>query len=146
MADSNRCISLKQHDCNWFADYIAPPHNYRLFPGQVNACILQEFHYPQRGARLEQGAADNKPSNIIWIKAVHIFLRIDCLQYAFFIEMMRKRELHKDAVDLMVLIQLGYLPEQFCGSNVFMKCVLVGTNAYIFTCLAFCLNIQYRGL
>src|SRR3972149_6052302 len=104
MADGDGGVPLEKHKGEWFADYVAPSDDYRLFPGKRNACRVKQFHDSLRRARLKSGPSGYKPSDVIGVKTVNVFFRRHGLNDRMLVKMSGKRELNKDAVDRRVVI------------------------------------------
>jgi hypothetical protein len=64
----------------------------------------------KRGA-LRQGA------DVLGVEAVDVLLGRDRLKHLFFVEVLGQRQLHQDAVDGRVGIQLGDLVEHLAGRH-----------------------------
>src|SRR3990172_5648602 len=104
MADGDGGVPLEKHKGEGFADYVAPSDNYRLFPRKRNACCIKQFHDSLRRARLKSGPSGYKPSDVIGVKTVNVFLGRYGQNDRMLVNMSGKRELKKDTVDRRVVI------------------------------------------
>ena len=75
--------------------------------------MSEQLHNARRCAGRKREVADHDFSDIDGVKRVHILGGVDGKQYFFFIEMLRQRQLHKNAVHRRIGVQLGNQREQF---------------------------------
>ncbi len=75
--------------------------------------MLQEFQDAIGRAWRENRAADDKPADIVKVKAVDIFIRRYGAQDAGHVERSRQRQLDQNAVHRRVLVELGDLGNDF---------------------------------
>ena len=87
------------------ADDIAGTHDYNVLALNLNAFVGQKLKNAVRGAGSEQCLADNKPTDVGEVEAVHVLRGVDGLQDPPHLDVVGERQLNQDPVHALTRVQ-----------------------------------------
>ena len=83
-------------------------------------------------------------ADIFGVERVHVLFRVDMLHDERFVQVLRQRRLHQNAVDLRVCVQLFDKRQKLLLRGVFRQDVFLGVNAGLGAGLAFVTHVDFR--
>ena len=90
---------LHQQERHRLADDVRPPQHDRSGPLGLDPAVLEQLLHAQRGAGDEPGPADGQQAGVLGVEAVDVLARVDPLDDPSFVDVVRQRQLHEEAVD-----------------------------------------------
>ena len=112
MTYGNRAVLFKQQKRLGLADDIRAPHDHALLALDRNTTALKQYHHTRRRARKKIVVADHNTPHIIGVEGIYILFGVDSEQDLFLIKVLRQGQLHQNAVNALVMIQLVDQREQ----------------------------------
>ena len=100
-------ITLGKQHCQGLADNIASPHHHGVFPGHRNIRPAQELLDTMRRAGQKPGTPLGYPADILGVKRIHILEWVNRVKHPDRGDSIGERQLNKDPVDGVVLVQPG---------------------------------------
>ena len=145
MADRDRAVAVQEQHRHRLADDIAAADNDAAFAFDHNTGRADQLDDAGRRAGQERVVADHDPPHVVRVEGVDILARVDMLNHELFVQMLRQRGLHENAVDFFIRIQLFDQCEQlflrrFRGQN-----VLFGIDTRFRARLFLVVHIDLRG-
>jgi len=104
---------------------------------EIGASAFQQGHDALRRAWAQQRHALGQAADIVGVEAVHIFIRTDALEQQRGVQVLGQRQLHQDAVDGRVFVELVDQGEQIGLAGLGRQVVGAGEEADFFAILAF---------
>ncbi|MOA12084.1 hypothetical protein D3C78_1320500 [compost metagenome] len=77
-----------------------------MFTRNFNTCSFDQFDDPRWSTREQTVIPNNQIAYIHRMEAIHIFFNGNRIDHCFFVNMLRKRKLHKNTVNTLLLVQL----------------------------------------
>ena len=87
----------------------------------------------------------NESTEIVWMKPVCVLVRRHRFEYDFAVDMLRKRQLNQNPVDLGIGVLLLDQGQQLCLRRVRWQFVIVDMDARRITGFLLALDIEMRG-
>ena len=106
VADGDGGAGKQQFEGHRPADDVGGTHHDRLHPVQVAAGLLEQPHYPVGRAGAQARPANRQAADIGRMKAVDILVGIDALDDRVGAQVVRQGQLHQDAVDARIGVEL----------------------------------------
>src|SRR5262245_57416055 len=98
MAKSDGGVRVGEQHRHRLADDIRAAYHDRVFAGELDTGFGDETHAPERGRGDKARSALRKPTDIVWVKTVDIFSRVDPIENGLGVNVLGKRQLHQDPV------------------------------------------------
>jgi hypothetical protein len=148
VADGDRSVCVHEKESHGLADDVAAPQNDRVGALDRNLVALKNFHASGGSAGDESRTIGNELAEIDGMKAIDVFRGVYGFQYALGIDLRRQRELNKDPVDVVVIVQIGNKLKHVAGGNIRGRRVKPMSHAELFAGrdLAFDVNVRGRIL
>ena len=101
--------ALHEHDRHRLADDVAAAHDHHVPAGDLDVVAHQQLLNAVRRAGQEPRPALHDAAHVLRMKGIDVLQRVDGVQHARVVDLLRQRQLHQDAVDRLVLglVQLG---------------------------------------
>jgi hypothetical protein len=94
------------------ADEIRRTHDDRVLPLGRDTAALEQPDHPVGSARPHQRVPEREPADVVGMEPVHVLGGGDCLDDDTFVDVVRQRNLHEDAVDRLVRVELADQAQQ----------------------------------
>jgi hypothetical protein len=148
VADSDRSVCVHEKESHGLADDVAAAQNDRVGALDRNLVAPKNFHASGGSAGDESRAIGNELAEIDGMKAINVFRGVYGFQYALGIDLRRERELNKDPVNVVVIVQIGNELKHVAGGNIRGRRVKPMSQAELFAGrdLAFDVNVRGRIL
>ena len=105
MADSYRTVCVKQKHCHRLTNDIGATDNHALLTANLNSALLEQYHNARGGARQKIVISDHNLAHVIRVERVNVLFRLDLEEHLGFVKMLGERKLHKNSVNLIVIIK-----------------------------------------
>ena len=99
-------VLLHHQLCHRFAHDVRPSENDTVLSRGLYAVALQQRDDAERCGGDEAGQAYRHASDIDGVEAVNVFLPADFLYYVLLVDVTRQRQLHDEAINVVVVVQL----------------------------------------
>ena len=93
------------------------------------ACAQQHLLDARRGAWDEDGVAGHQSTKVEGMEAVHVLVGVYGVQHSLLIDVLRQRELHQDAMELWVGVQLLHQVDHLALERLGRKVERLGIDA-----------------
>ena len=117
MADGDGGVGMHEEEGHGLADDVAAAEDDGVCAFDFDFVAAKKFHAAGGGAGDQAGAAADEATEIDGMKTVHVFCGIDGLQNTLGIHLGRERKLDKNAVDVVVAIQVFDDGEEIEGGH-----------------------------
>jgi hypothetical protein len=107
MANGDGGVGMHQQKGHGLADDVAAAEHDGVGAFDGNLVAAKNLHTTGGSASDESGTISDEPSEIHGMEAVDVFHRIDRFEDAFGIDLRRKRKLDENAVDIVVVVEIG---------------------------------------
>ena len=134
-----------EHDRQRPAHDVAAADDHHVPAGDFDAAAHQQLLHALRRAGQEPRPALHQPADVLRMKRVDVLRRAHGQQHAVRIDLRRQRQLHQDAVDRLVLVQLGDQLEQLVGRGARRQAVQLAFDADRLARLALVADVDFAG-
>ena len=93
MADRHRTARHQELERHRPADDIRLADDDRMLPDQIFARFREQPHAAERRARSQSRHLDDESADVVRVKSVDVLVRIETLDYALGIDLLRQRQL-----------------------------------------------------
>mmetsp|Transcript_9747 Transcript_9747/g.16961 ORF Transcript_9747/g.16961 Transcript_9747/m.16961 type:complete len:318 (+) Transcript_9747:473-1426(+) len=124
MADRDGGVALHEQHRGREAHDVAPPQHHGFLTADLHAGALEEIDAALWGASDGGGlrpAAHAKAANVYGMEAVNVLLEADGSQDDLFVDVGGERELHQDAVNVRIRVEVRHDLEDFFLACIFGK-------------------------
>ncbi|MNP42667.1 hypothetical protein D3C76_1364490 [compost metagenome] len=113
-----------------------------MLTGNFDACTFNQFDDSRWSTRKQTVITNYQITNIHWMKSIHIFFNSNCINNCFFVNMLRKRKLYKNTVNILLLVQLVHQRKKIALGSGLRQTMHLGIVTQIMTRLLFVANIH----
>lgn len=147
MQDSDGGISVSEQVAHGSSYNITAANHNGVLALDFNASLLEKHHHTLRGAWDKEWLATTlcKLSNVCSTKAIDILLSKDSLCDDILRDVLGDRELDKDSMDRVVIVQLGDLLKQLCFSDLFREVDQFTQNASLYNVSPYLNTVRAMG-
>jgi hypothetical protein len=112
---------------------------------QIDSGVGKELHDPVRGARNEARMALHQRPDVLGVKTVDVLLGGNGLEHRVDVEVLRQRQLHQNAVDAWIGIELGDFREYHARFDIRRVGQLLGVETGLHTGIDLVAHIDLRS-
>src|ERR1700682_2925894 len=106
MADGDGRVGMHEEKRHGFADNVAAAEDDGIGAFDLDVIASQNFHAASGRAGNKAGAPADEATEVDGMKSIDVFGRIDGFEDALGVDLGRERELNKDAVNIIVAVQI----------------------------------------
>ena len=109
VADGDSSPGVDQQQRHRLADDVGATDDNRFLAAQINMAFFKHFHHAIRRTGNETRIALRQRTDVFSVEAIDILINRNRFEHGFFIEVFGQRQLHQNAVDIGIGVQLGNL-------------------------------------
>jgi len=145
VANRHRGVSMQQHQRHRLAHDIGAAHHHGFRPRNRYARALQQLHHPCRCAGTRPGRVGHKLPHVVWMETIYILVGTDRQQHGARVHLLRQRHLHQDPVDVLPLVEVFNVAEQFLRRDRIRQPELFAVHPQLAAGLHFARHIKLAG-
>ena len=142
MANGDGSVGMHQEKSHGLADDVAAAEHDGVGAFDGDLVAAKNFHAAGGSASDESGTIGNKLAEIHGMEAVDVFCGIDSFENALGIDLRGKRKLDEDAVDVVVIVEVGDELKHVVGGNVGGRGVKPMGHAELFASSDFAFDVD----